>query len=296
MIQKISDIIFRIYRIGGRILIKYSLNPRPSSYPYVTGDGFRNFADHIYDNLKTFNPEDVKEKNVVFVGDSKIRKFLIEIHPHIKYPYILITHNGDAFVDQEVFNLTDDKILKWYGINVSVANPKVVPIPLGIENKHWYVTGIPTIFNKVIKKEIEKRNRIFYGFTVSTNANERQVALDVLKRNPLAETLKSWLNFYNYLHLLATYKFVASPPGSCVEGHRTWDALYLGVVPIVKSSATIDYFEKLRIPLWSVNDWRELDNLTEAELENKFNSIKKKSNMSLLYMDYWTDKIRNAKD
>ncbi|MBI5078293.1 MAG: hypothetical protein HZB11_02955 [Candidatus Yonathbacteria bacterium] len=296
MIQKLLDLIFRIYRIAGRILIKYSSNPRPSSYPYVTGDGFRNFADYVYDDLKTFNPADIKERNIVFVGDSKIKKFLTEIHPEIKHPYILITHNGDAVVGQEVLDLSDDKILKWYGINVLVVDPRVVPIPLGIENKHWYVTGIPAIFNNVTKKQITKMNRIFYGFTVSTNTNERQVALDVLKSNPLAETVKRWLNFYNYLCLLATYKFVASPPGSCVEGHRTWDALYLGVVPVVKSSVTIDYFEKLGIPLWLVKDWHDLDGLSEKDIENKFENIKKGSNQALLYMDYWTDKIRNAKD
>ncbi len=296
MKQVLFDLIFRIYRIAGRIFIKYSLNPRPSSYPYVTGDGFRNFADHVYDNLKTFNPEDVKEKEVVFVGDSKIKKFLAEIQPHIKHPYILITHNGDAVVDQEVLDLSDNKILKWYGINVLVSNPKVVPIPLGIENKHYYVLGITPIFDRVIKKNLPKINRIFYGFTVVNNVIERQAAMDVLKINSLADTYRKWMNFFQYLPFLATYKFVASPPGSCIEGHRTWDALYLGVVPIVKSSVTIDYFEKLGIPLWSVKDWHELDNLSEKDLADKFESIKKNGNSATIYMDYWCDKIRNIKD
>lgn len=296
MKQVLFDLIFRIYRITGRILIKYSSNPRPSSYPYVTGDGFRNFADHVYDNLKTFNPEDVKEKEVVFVGDSKIKKFLAEIQPHIKHPYILITHNGDAVVDQEVLDLSDNKILKWYGINVLVSNPKVVPIPLGIENKHYCVLGITPIFDRVIKKNLPKINRIFYGFTVVNNVIERQSAMDVLKINSLADTYRKWMNFFQYLPFLATYKFVASPPGSCIEGHRTWDALYLGVVPIVKSSVTIDYFEKLGIPLWSVKDWHELDNLSEKDLADKFESIKNSANLDLLYMEYWIDKIRNIKD
>lgn len=295
--QKIFDRLYCIYRVAGRILIKYSSNPRPSSYPYVTGDGFRNFADHIYDNICTvFAPEKVKEKDVIFVGDSTIKKFLTEIHPKIKSSYILVTHNGDAMVDQEVFSLIDGKILKWYGINILVSYPKVVPIPLGIENKHYYVLGIPTIFKKVVRKNFQKKNRIFYSFTVANNASERQSALDVLKNSSLSETFKKWLNFYDYLHLLAMYKFVASPPGSCVEGHRTWDALYIGVVPIVKSSVTIDYFEKIGVPLWSVKDWHELDNLSEKDLENKFETIKRSSNHAPLYMDYWTDKIRNMKD
>lgn len=297
MIERLSNLLFRAYRIIGRILIKYSSNPRPSSYPYITGDGFRNFADHIYDDIcKDFNQDNVKDKDVVFVGDNRIKSFLTEIHPKIKHSYVLVTHNGDEVIDQEAFKLADDTILKWYGINVLISNPKVIPIPLGIENKHYYVLGITSIFNKVIKKGSFKKNRIFYGFTVINNISERQPALDVLKTNSLAETFSRWFNFYDYLHLLSTYKFVASPPGSCVEGHRTWDALYIGVVPIVKSSVTIDYFERIGLPLWSVKDWHELDNLSEKDLKNKFESIKKSSNQSPLYMDYWIDKIRNVKD
>lgn len=296
-ISYLSNIIFRIYRIIGRYVIRYSLNPRPSSYPFITGDGFRNFADHIYDNLKKdFDVNKVKEKNIIFVGDSNIKKFLIEIHSKIKHNYILITHNGDAVVDQEVFDLTDDKILKWYGINPLINNPKVIPIPLGIENKHYYVLGIPQIFKRVIKKNLSKRNLIFYGFSVFNNKEERQPALDVLKVNTLAETFKKWMNFYQYLNLLATYKFTASPPGSCVEGHRNCDAFYIGTIPIVKSSITIDYFEKIGMPLWNLKDWHELDTLTEKDLEEKFENIKKNSKIETIYMDYWIDKIKNAKD
>ncbi len=297
MIQKLYDFIFRVYRIIGRIFIKHSSNPRPSSYPFITGDGFRNFASYIYDDTsKNIIPEKVKEKDIIFVGDGHIKKFLTEIHPKIKTNYILITHNGDAIIDQEVFNLTDHKILKWYGINPLIDNPKVVPLPLGIENKYYYVLGIPFVFNTVIKKKFSKKNRIFYGFSVFNNKEERQPAMDVLKVNSLTETFKKWMNFYQYLHMLSAYKFTASPPGSCVEGHRNYDAFYTGVIPIVKSSITIDYFEKIGMPLWNIKDWHELDNLTEKDLEEKFESIKKNSNLETIYIDYWIDKIKNAKD
>lgn len=281
----------------GRTLIRHSSNPRPSTLPYVTGDGFRNFADHIYDKAsRTINPKEIKDRDVVFVGDSLIRDFLAEIHPLIQARYILVTHNGDAPVDAEGLALAGDKVLRWYGTNVTVDDPRVVPIPIGIENKHWYLCGIPSVFKSVIRKRYPKRDRIFYGFTVSTNQTERQPALDAMKRNPLAETLRTWRGFGPYLHLLATYKFVASPPGSSVEGHRTWEALYIGMVPIVKSSITIDYFERISLPIWSVKDWGSFDGMTEQSLAEKFDSIMATSNKTALYLDYWTDKIRNIRD
>lgn len=296
-INFLLDVLFKVYRTIGRLIIKYSSNPRPHSYPFITSDGFRKIADHIYDNVcKNFVPEKVKERDIVFVGDENIEKFLTEIHPKIKVNYILITDNGDNTIDQKVFDLAKDKILKWYGINVLISDPRIIPIPLGIENKHYYVCGIPAIFNNVIKKNHSKRNRIFYGFSVFNNKEERQPAMDVLKVNSLAETFKRWMNFYQYLNLLATYKFVASPPGSSVEGHRTWDALYIGIIPIVKSSITTDYFEKIGVPLWVIKDWHELDNISEKDLEEKFESIKKNSKIETIYMDYWIDKIKNVKD
>lgn len=292
-----ADILFRIYRVAGRLIIKYSSNSRPDSYPFITSDGFRDLANHVYDDFcKDFIPEKVKYKEIVFVGDENIEKFLVEIHPKIKANYILITNNGDNVINQKVFDLAKDKILKWYGINVLISDPRVIPIPLGIENKHYYVCGIPAIFNMVIKKNFTKKNRIFYGFSVFNNKEERQPAMDVLKINPLSETFKRWMNFYQYLNLLATYKFVASPPGSSVEGHRTWDALYIGIIPIVKSSITTDYFEKIGVPLWVVKDWHELDSLTEKNLAEKFENIKKNSKIETIYMDYWIDKIKNVKD
>lgn len=296
MLNNFFSIVHRGYRIIGRTVIKYSLNPRPASYPYITGDGFRNFADHIYDNTSTpFNPSLVMDNDIVFVGDSNIKNFLKKVHPNIKHSYVLITHNGDEEIDEEAVSLIDENILRWYGINVTASHPKVTPLPLGIGNKHYYVTGIPSIFRNIAKKDYPKMNRIFYGFTTMNNPQEREPALAVMKRNKCADTLVKWVNFPNYMKLLATYKFVVSPPGSSVEGHRTWEALYVGVVPVVKSSVTIDYFEKIGLPIWAVKDWNELDNLREDDLENKFENIKKNSNYGPLYMNYWIDKIRNMK-
>ena len=298
MYQKIYDFCYRLFRIAGRTLIKYSSDPRPASSPYVTGDGFRKLAQFIYDGtINNVVPDRVKEKDIIFVGDSKIKKFLREIHPLIKNRYVLITHNGDEAIDEEALELAGDKVIKWYGINVVVNNSKVIPLPLGIENKHYYVNGIPLWFNRIRSKESTSRlNRIFYGFTPGTNFTERQPALDVLKKLSVAETFKTWMNFKQYLDLLATYKFVASPPGSSVEGHRTWDALYIGIVPIVKQSITTDYFKSIGVPVWVVADWHELNDYDESKLIAKFQEVRSGVDESILFMYYWSDKIKGIKD
>ncbi len=289
-----NSLFIKINRIVHRTLIKYSGSPRPASYPYVTGDGFRQLANHIFDNSKkNFDPKKVKSDEIVFVGDSNIKKFFKEIHSLIGVGYILVSHNGDEKIDEEVLKFVDGKIIKWYGINVVVKHPKVVPVPLGIENLHYYVLGIPGNFQAVKKLNLPKKNKIFYGFTLASNKEKRQPALDCLSKHPLAETLKGrWLTFRPYLKLLAGYKFTASPEGSSIEGHRNWDALYMGVSPIVTRSVTTEYFKSLGIPMWVVDDWHELDNLTEEDLGKKHKELWQGFDESKLYMDYWVNKIK----
>lgn len=284
----------KISRIIHRNLIKYSADSRPGSYPFVTGDGFRKLAQHVFeDDSLAFRPERVQPGDVVFLGNSHIKEFFEKYHPLITAKYTLVSHNGDEAINAEVVSYIDEKIIKWYGINVTASHAKVIPIPLGIENLHYYVLGIPGNFVEVKKLNLPKKDRIFYGFTVGTNPQKRQPALDYLAAHPLTDTLKGqWLTFGPYLKLLAGYKFTASPEGSSIEGHRNWDALYMGVTPIVTKSATTEYFKSLGIPMWVLDDWHELDGLKEDDLNKKYKELWHGFDESKLYMDFWTNKIK----
>ncbi len=291
----VTDTLFRVYRIIGRTLIKYSRNPRPTSDPFVTGDGFRALGDHRYDNLSThIDPAAVKEGQIVFVGDSRIEEFVEKIHPAINHPYILITHNGDATVSKELFEKVASKIVRWYGINVTWDDPKIVPLPLGVENQHYYICGIPAVFRWVMNRPVPKKNKIFYAFTVATNPAERGPALAVIKSHQEGETLTRWHNFFSYLQVLNEYKMVLSPPGSSTEGHRTWDTLYLGGVPIVKSCITTRYFKRIGLPLHVVDDWNELLSLDAASIAETFITIQNNCDKTPLTMEYWRTKIKDA--
>ncbi len=294
IIQYSEDFFFRVYRIIGRWRIAHSNDPRPASFPFISGDGFRSLAKHVFDNTThSFDATKVTQGEIIFVGNGRIQEFLTTIHPHIASPYVLITHNGDAQVDKTLFELAESKVIKWYGINITYRHPKLIPIPLGIENKYLYVCGIPDVFKSVIRQNRRKQDKIFYGFTVSTNPSERQIALDIISKHPQAETIAVWRGFLPYLKLLSTYKMVLSPPGSSTEGHRTWDTLYIGGVPIVKSSITIDYFKSLGVPLLVVTDWQQLDTLDAKVISDTYETTWNTSNKETLYFDYWKEKILN---
>src|SRR5690348_15017618 len=69
---------------------------RPSSYPYISGDTFRAFCDHVFDETNVpFDPTKIQFADTVFVRNDVLDIFFSRYHPYIPHPYILISHNGD---------------------------------------------------------------------------------------------------------------------------------------------------------------------------------------------------------
>ena len=61
--------------------------------------------------------------------------------------------------------------------------------------------------------------------------------------------------FAEYLAQLASAYFCISPRGNGLDCHRTWEALYLGTIPVVTRSALTDHFSD--IPMVVLDDWSE---------------------------------------
>jgi hypothetical protein len=94
-----------------------------------------------------------------------------------------------------------------------------------------------------------------------------------------------------YRKALSQYRFVASPPGNGVDCHRTWEAFYLRVVPIVVRSVLTEEFESWGLPVWLVDDYRELQDQTEADLNRRYIALEARFQNPLLTMDEWKRKI-----
>ncbi len=294
--KNVDKYFWKLVRIIFKTKDRISKNPRRGSYPYVTGDSFRKLADHIYDETDTFEPNIVKTGDIVFVGNPKTKYFLENIHPKIKNRYILIEHNGDSPIDKSIANLLDDKIIKFYAQDVIYEHEKIIPIPIGIENIYFYVNGIPQMYGyfvKSIKKHPPiKKNRVFFYFNVSTNPIERIPAKKYFSEHPCMDTVPQMLSQRYHLKTLCKYKFVVSPPGNAIESCRTWDALYMKTIPIVKNFVSMKYFEKIGLPIWIVNDWEELNGYTEEKFAQKYEFLTKNANWDPLHMDFWINMIK----
>ncbi|MEO6536934.1 MAG: hypothetical protein ABIT47_04530 [Candidatus Paceibacterota bacterium] len=286
----------RVKRSLFRTWLKITKNPRPGSYPYLTGDSFRALADHIYDETGKCSPSVVNRGDVVFVGNFFMREYLETIHPQIPHPYVLIQHNGDFDVDKGIADLLDDNIVRFYAQDVVYAHEKIIPIPIGIENRKYHVNGVTSMYDS-FRKKIEKhppirKNRIFFRFSLETNPPERTAARDLFLKLPYMDTVSVHLSSKMHAKILMAYKFVASPRGNSIESSRTWEALYLKNIPIVKDYVSLVYFASIGLPIWVVKEWTELEGLSEELLAKKYDELMQNANWKPLEMDYWIERIR----
>lgn len=289
------NLLYRIRRKVFLLSFHFSGNKRPSSAPYISGDTFRAFADYIYDETSTLDPQEVREGRTVFVKSDMLDDFFAKIHPHISFPYVLISHNSDRNIVESDIIKIDDKIIHWFAQNVLVNHPKITPIPIGIENAHYHMHGVTKVFDSLRKKTTDRNSRILFGFNIKTNPAEREHAFNTLIHLPTAHAIKGWIAPRKYLELLRAYGFVASPPGNGVDCHRTWEALYLKTIPIVKRSIGVESFESLGLPIWIINNWDELLEYTEDELQERYTHMQQRADTKALTTDYWKEKIRESK-
>lgn len=271
------------------------LNLHPSSYPYISGDTFRAYADHIHSNDKPLQTTAVRKNDVVFVDSANAVSYFKYFHPRITNPYILITHNATLNTDESFVQYIDDKIIHWFAKNGLFEHPKFTPLPLGLENKSYYGSGIPTDFKRFRRKMVSKKNRILYKFNTSTNTEEREPVLQTLQSHPFADTHQDWLAPNAYLKRLQTYAFVCSPPGKGEDCHRTWEAMYLGVIPIVKKTPLTVSFEKTGLPMVLLDSWDELQYFDTLTLQTIQSSFSQKKECPALWMDYWQELITSKK-
>ena len=278
-------------------LSKPMKNGRSSSFPYITADTFRAYADHIIDYpFKEFDTTKVKIGDTIFVYPYYLRLFFEKIHSQIKHPYILITHNSDHSVpadDSKHYEnkgffsgnftdyLSDEKLIAWFGRNATGKHPKLFAIPIGIVSACYPKKGNTNMIEKIRNANTSKKHLLCMNFVPRTNKAVRQPVLKLFS-NKLFCYHPPMKPFNEYIQDMAASKFVLSPDGYGVECHRTWEALMVNCIPIVKSGPLDHLYDDL--PVLIVDDWSII---TEEFLKTKYEEFKHRTfNLEKLYIPY----------
>ncbi len=296
-----------------------------NSEPYNSSYNFMLLSDHIWigddiincksDDIRWLklkngiDPKKVKKGDVIYVITDLLDRFFNEIHPKIKNKYILISGRTDKPLENKS-KYIDDKIISWYSSNLNEKHPKMVTIPLGIQNPHWRKINNPEgnihLFNEIKQESIEKNKDILMAFQPHTNPTIRQPIYNLLKDKTYV-TLKNYDNVKRgnddfqkeYYREIRKHKFVVCPQGAGFDCHRNWETWSLGTYPIIKKHISMENFYDM--PAWFISDW---DEVTEENMKKVYNELefKKESqlnnvdyniliNFSKINSDYWIDKI-----
>jgi hypothetical protein len=294
--MRLSNIPFKLESaLARRVML--ALGRRPSSAPFVSGDSFRALSDSIFENgvLTTRAAGVAADVPIVFVQSSEVKLFFSVASRLVDRRYILITNNGDENIGAEHLALLDERVVHWFAHNVLVRSPRITAIPIGLENACLYCNGIVADYEslRARQQDAPRAPRVLAAFTVGNNAEERKAALDAVRRCP-AGTIMDRTNSRAYRQALAQFMYVASPPGNGFDCHRTWEAFYLGVIPIVKRHAFFENFPDL--PFLQLGEWAELKGFTEERLRHEYPRLREKLESSrTLWMDYWIAKIEEVR-
>jgi len=87
------------------------------------------------------------------------------------------------------------------------------------------------------------------------------------------------------------YAFVISPHGNGLDCHRTWEALCLGCIPILRTSPLNALYDEL--PVYIVQDWSDVTEENLRRILNEFSQ--RKFDLNRLTLKYWMDKINSKK-
>lgn len=284
---------------------------------YISSRGFLKICDIKSNNpisssssLETYNLDDIVDGSIVYICNSAIRRFANYLKS-IDKKIILVSGDSDTTIYKDLFNSYDDflnfiesdKIIIWFSQNCIVNHPKIIKLPIGlayhsnidISNKLDPVTQENTLID-IIKncKPFEERILLAYSnFHFSSIARygyDRQDAINNIPKDLVyyENNRKGRKETYENQ---SKYAFVISPHGNGYDCHRTWEALILGCIPIVKKSNLDDLY--IDLPVLIVNNWSDITlELLEKTIKDYKNKI---FNYDKLTLKYWIDKINSYK-
>jgi hypothetical protein len=241
-------------------------------------DCFNEITDHDADSIASFPS--------LFVFSHQIPSFISVIAPKLIHPYVLISHNSDLNIEDSVFSYLNNNphVVCWFTQNLMVEHPKAVVLPIGIANYMWG-HGDAAAVAAAGRSHNEKgpTTLCYVNFNEVTNRQLRQGAWAPSQHFGRQPNLP----FPHYLNLLAKFKFCICPEGNGSDTHRLWEALYVGVVPIVLSSnKNAACWARQGIPLLVVEQWSDVT----PELLHSTNIIIPDV-LPQLTVSYWRDEI-----
>ena len=264
-------------------------------------------------NIERVNLSRCKAKTLVCLTgyDWIINKFFRVMINQFTKPIILITIETDGFTVLPQY-LEHPLLHHWFTWNKPIEHPKLTCIPEGLNYDRQEVILTKYLNKFPLVQNTESRKLLCMNCSLHTNGSRADLMKLVQTRwkdfcdvidlvPPIQEymqlsysdgrQIKKSVTHPKCYESLSKYKFVLSPPGEGLDCHRTWEALYLNVIPIMLSSPIDCLFNDL--PVVIVKDWNEIN---KDFLIEEYQRIQKRDdyNMDKLKLSYWFNTISES--
>ncbi len=152
-------------------------------------------------------------------------------------PVEVYIHQGDRIPSSNLMKKMHELRFMLYSVNWLGDTKICKPIPVGIPTKSFQGFHGKLIYesalNAVAGKDRKKEHQIYVNFDITTNIIQRKLALENLVRHADSFVPNQRLSVEKNLTNIQHSKYVISPPGAGADCYRTWEALYLGAIPVV---------------------------------------------------------------
>lgn len=270
----------------------------------------------------------VKDGDLIWVRLSWLRSFVRQVLPLVTSKFVLVTGDSDSCVPSEVLSeareiLACRNVAHWYtqDYDGSIAEERISPLPIGIdfhmlsEGRIWgedvstpaqqeqklrsIRATLPALKDRIPKIYVDfawqqglglRHYRRFHPLKgTSFHENRRKIARKMLK-NELAFCQTGPMPRSQMWEARGQYAFVLSPHGMGLDCHRTWEALALGHIVLIPSSALDPLF--VGLPVVTLKSWSEItvETLTKWQSQYAAETLSEEK----LSTGYWVKRMRSA--
>jgi hypothetical protein len=226
----------------------------------------------------------------------------------IHHPFTLVTGDSDTTISQNLIQheaiikvLNHPYLMNWFAQNMIADHPKLHQLPIGMDYHTMWER--PGTWGLVKQSAIAQERMLLKTLADAPDFTERffagycnwHFAIDRGDRQECLEKIDKSISFIekNYLPRISTWQrqslcmFVISPEGAGIDCHRTWEAILLGCVPIVKKSKFSALLNDL--PVVMLDDWSEFNSDQMIQHVNRLKNSK--FNFNSMFLRHWQERI-----
>ncbi len=275
-----------------RVIKRNLILANTDNAPFVSGDSLADITDYcVYGRSKNSKIDLLKLKSArsLFIPGDKFRQFLSENHAHINAK-VLVVGNSDENFDEPICLPPSVSLCLIQNSTIS-DEQKIFTLPIGLENRRLARAGNPNLYK--CNSDSNQIMKVYVPPMSPTNAIRRKILSEIqATTSKCFEIDPKYVEIRQYIQNVNRYKFILCLEGNGYENHRIWEALYLGVYPVVFETPWSKSLKYLGLPILFISN---IDEITEEKL-NEFNRINfgfRASEIECLWIPFWKKWIQS---